>query len=207
MTLVKNTNKIIPSSLNELILVVKRHHILPPTNDFQGFKQADCNSYLRTIELHKEFLLRSTMETDPTYKQIIPYLIFQHKDKFFLMQRHAKASETRLQGKLTLGIGGHIRQEDIARGTIADWAQREFHEEVQYSGSLTVTPLGLINDDSNEVGRVHIGFVFLLAGNSDAISVKSELHSGQLATYAECVEKNNYMESWSSIILPHLANR
>ena len=146
------------------------------------------------------------MEQDQAYKQIIPYLVFTHNGKYFLMERHAKASEQRLKSKLSLGIGGHIRQQDMESTNIFDWAKREFHEEVSYSGQFTIKPLGIINDDSTQVGKVHIGFVFLLEGSSDQISVKSELQSGHLARLAECLEVRDRMESWSSFVLENLTS-
>ena len=144
------------------------------------------------------------METNPLYKQIIPYLIFKHEDRYFLMQRKAKASEQRLKNKYTLGIGGHIRQEDMTSNDIFAWARREFDEEVSYSGSLTITPLGLLNDDSNEVGKVHIGLVLLVEGNSAEITVKSELEGGQLLTLEECEVHYDAMETWSQLIFDYL---
>ena len=192
------------AALDEQILVVKRNHLFPH-GAWQGFKQVDFNEYLQIIQTNKEFLPRSIMEHDPQYKQIIPYLIFEHNDRYFLMQRHKKASEKRLQSKLTLGIGGHIRQEDIQGDSIFDWAKREFHEEVLYNGDVTIKPLGILNDDSNEVGQVHIGFVLLLHGNSDQISIKSELASGRLMTLHECRTQKECMETWSQLVLDFLS--
>src|SRR5581483_9174534 len=118
-----------PYLTDEYILVVKRSHLFP-TQSWQGLKEIDFQTYIDIINKNKEFLPRSIMENDPTYKQIIPYLIFEHENRYFLMQRQAKASEQRLQNKYSLGIGGHIRHEDLQEGTsIFDWAQREFHEE------------------------------------------------------------------------------
>jgi predicted NUDIX family phosphoesterase len=196
-----------PQLHDEHILVVKRTTLLPEPA-WHGLKQVNFDEHLALINTHKEFLPRSIMETDPSYKQIIPYLIFEHNNRYFLMQRQAKASETRLQNKFTLGIGGHIRQEDMTDGaTLFDWARREFHEEVAYSGALAIEPVGLLNDDSNAVGQVHIGFVLLLRGNSDNISVKSELKSGFLATIDECQAHEPLLESWSQVVLAWLAKQ
>jgi len=190
--------------LDEHILVVKRTHLFPD-DAWQGLKKIDFESYLKIINSHKEFLPRSLMEQDPTFKQIIPYLVFEHDNKYFIMQRQAKASEQRLQSKFSLGIGGHIRQEDLQEDTsIFDWARREFHEEVEFKGSLEIEPLGILNDDSNEVGKVHIGFVFILHGDSAEISVKSELKSGLLVTREECLEYVSRMETWSQIVFENL---
>ena len=119
------------------------------------------------------------------------------------MQRSGKASEARLQNKYSLGIGGHIRQDDI-QGSIVDWARREFAEEINYDGSFEVEALGLLNDERDSVGQVHTGFVFLLKGDSDAISVKSELAHGKLATLQECLQVYDAMESWSKMVFDYL---
>jgi predicted NUDIX family phosphoesterase len=185
---------------DEHILVVKRAKLFPK-GSWQGLRHVNGSEYLTIIDKEKEFLPRSLMESDVTYKQIIPYLIFTHKDTYFLMQRQAQATEQRLKNKYTLGIGGHIRQEDLTSNNIVEWAQREFEEEVDYQGSYTVEPLGILNDDSNPVGQVHVGFVFLLKGDSNIIEVKSELKSGQLLTFADCQPYYDSMETWSQITL------
>ena len=127
-----------------------------------------------------------------------------HNDRYFVMQRKASASEQRLASKLSLGIGGHMRQEDMQGTTLFDWAQREFHEEVSYSGTLTITPLGILNDDTNDVGKVHLGIVLIAQGDNDAIMIKSEHKSGQLMTKQECQEQCLKMESWSQLIIEKL---
>ncbi len=190
-----------PHKFNEQILVVKRSHLFPEES-WNGLKQVNFDEYLTIIQDQCEFHPRGLMEDDPTYKQIIPYLVFTHEGRYFLMERHAKASEQRLKSKLSLGIGGHIRKEDMTNGkSIFDWARREFHEEVNYQGDLSIKPLGILNDDSNDVGKVHIGFVFLLEGNSPEISVKSELQSGQLTRLEELITSKDRMETWSQFVV------
>jgi predicted NUDIX family phosphoesterase len=188
-----------PTPHDEQILVVRREHLF--TSDaWHGLKPVNFDSYIAIIDQHKEFHWRSLMEEDPTFKQIIPYLIFQHEDTFFLMQRRPDASAKALQNKYSLGIGGHIRKEDMTNTSLFDWAQREFHEEVDYQGSLTIKPLGIINDDTNDVGRVHVGFALLLIGDCPHISIKSEHKSGTLLTLQECAHFYDRMETWSQFI-------
>lgn len=189
--------------IQEQILVVKRATLLKDAT-WHGLNQQDTQTYIDTINAHKEFLPRAPMETNPLYKQIIPYLVFKHQERYFLMQRKAKATEQRLKNKYTLGIGGHIRQEDMTSNDIFDWARREFDEEVAYTGTLTITPLGLLNDDSNEVGKVHIGLVLLVEGDSAEIAVKSELENGQLLTLTECETYYDAMETWSQLVFDYL---
>lgn len=185
---------------NENILVVKREKLFPGTA-FQGLVSAPTQSLLEIINQEKEFKPRPQMEEDLGYKQIIPYLLFKYQDRYFLMQRKATSTDQRLKNKYTLGIGGHMRQEDLLDGsTIFDWGKREFHEEVAYDGSLKITPLGMLNDDSNAVGQVHLGLVLLLEGDSCHIKIRSELKSGQLLTAQEMLAYYDDMETWSQII-------
>ncbi len=195
--------KVFQGKQDEEILVVPRQHLFPATT-VQGFEPGSFDTYQKCIQTHGCYKWRSAMETDPSFKQIIPYLVFMFEDRVFLMQRRAKASEARLQSKLTLGIGGHIRQEDCASRNIIDWARREFAEEVNYDGTYSVQPLGLINDEADEVGQVHTGFAFLLVGDRPTISVRSELKSGELVTLAECRKRFDRLESWSQYVLAYL---
>jgi predicted NUDIX family phosphoesterase len=190
MALITPTTHAAKQTHDEQILVVKRS-VLFPDGAWQGLQEVDMQEYLHEVKMHQEFRPRALMEQDPTYKQIIPYLIFSHDNHYFLMERAKKASEQRLKSKLTLGIGGHIRKEDISGASIFDWARREFHEEINYSGNLSITPLGILNDDSNEVGQVHVGFVLLLKGDSPA-------------TKDECLKQKARMETWSQFVLEQL---
>jgi predicted NUDIX family phosphoesterase len=198
MTLEKNLNpKQEHQKTDEIILVVKREKLIEET--WQGIKDINFEEFAAVVEKEAEFMPRSLMEQDPKYKQIIPYLIFNYQDKLYIMQRQAKASEQRLKSKLTLGIGGHIRKEDLTSNNIIDWATREFEEEVDYKGGYKVQPIGLLNDDSNPVGEVHLGVVFLLIADSDKIEVRSEFKSGKLITLEEGEFEYPLMENWAQI--------
>lgn len=170
----------------------------------RGVDEIDLSHYLTIIQTQGQFLPRPAMEQDVRFKQVIPYLIFRHQERYFLMQRASKASEQRLRSKFSLGIGGHVREDDLNGSSIFDWARREFAEEVNYQGNLDVQVLGILNDDSNEVGRVHVGLVLLLTGDSSQIKIKSEWQSGGLATLAECMVLAGQFESWSYLVLEYL---
>lgn len=191
------------SKQDEMILVVKREKLFAQ-EAWQGLRNINPEEYIGLINREKEFLPRSLMELDPVYKQIIPYLIFTHDNKYFLMQRRAESTEQRLKNKYSLGIGGHIRQEDITGKTLFDWAAREFEEEVNFNGNYKIEALGILNDDSNPVGQVHVGFVFLLHGNSPDMSVKSELKNGNLYSLEECAQYYSQMETWTQIVYDYL---
>ena len=190
---------------HENILVVKKTTLFGQ-KAVQGLIK-ETESYLTIIHQAKEFLPRPQMEQDENYKQIIPYLVFKYQNRYFLMQRRSDSSEQRLSNKFSLGIGGHMRQEDMEQAsTIFDWAKREFHEEIDYSGNFSITTLGLLNDDTTDVGKVHTGLVLLLEGDSPEIQVRSELKSGKLLTLPECFDFYPQMETWSQIIFDTLTD-
>ena len=189
------------NKFNESILVVKRKNLFPD-GDWTGIKQVDFEHYLKLVQQLQEFMPRGLAEDDTTYKQIIPYLVFRHNDLYFLMQRKGSSSEQRLANKYSLGIGGHLREEDMKGSTIIEWAQREFDEEICYNGSVTITPLGILNSESSPVDQVHIGFVLLLEGDSADISIRSELQSGELVPLSVCKEKD--LEGWSRFVVEYL---
>lgn len=189
----------------ENIMVVKRTDFFTDDDAWQGIHDSDLESHLERIKAYHTFLPRSLMELDETYKQIIPYIIFTYQDSYFLMQRQSHSSEQRLKNKFSLGIGGHLRYEDMKESDIVSWAMREFHEEVDYSGTFSTQFLGILNDDSSDVGRVHMGLVLLFKGDSPAIKVKSELKSGQLLSLHKCTEYYDTLESWSQMAVRFLS--
>jgi predicted NUDIX family phosphoesterase len=194
--------------VDEKVLAVQRSllfDIIP-----QGFVVTDLGVFEQKIMKSKEFLWRSSVETDFVYKQIIPYLIFTYNNRFFLMKRRDTTTESRLKNCYSLGIGGHIREDDIVEGaanSIADWAMREFIEEIKYPGTLKISSMGILNDESDEVGQVHTGFVFLLEGSTDQISIKDEHEWGGLVTLQEAQAHYHQMEKWSQMVFDFLLTK
>jgi len=190
-------------SQEEEILVIRKEFLFP-YGIIDGLQFVDVHEYESLIVSKGVFMRRSLVEENINFKQIIPYLIFMHKDKIFLMQRKSSASESRLKNKYSLGIGGHIRKEDLLNGDITLWAKREFNEEVLYKGAFNIKPIGLLNDERDSVGMVHTGFVFLVEGDTDKIDVRSELKQGNLFCISECLRFYPKMESWSKIVFDYL---
>jgi predicted NUDIX family phosphoesterase len=188
---------------DEDILVVSTQLLFQNNLAWYGINP-DVKTYTDLIKAHSSFIPRAHAETNQNYKQIIPYIIFLFEDKIFVMQRKQTASEQRLAGKLSIGIGGHIREEDITSSDITSWALREFQEEVTFTGLHTVQQLGVLNDDSSDVGKVHLGVILLFRGNSNQISINDEHKSGILLTRDECLALKSSMESWSQICLDFL---
>jgi predicted NUDIX family phosphoesterase len=140
--------------------------------------------------------------------QLIPYVIYEDNDTLFVMQRSPDASEQRLANKCSLGIGGHIRQEDLHETDIAAWALREFEEEVDVSVMPAIEIVGLVYDPRDMVGRVHLGIVMRAIAQPGAhIRIKDEHISGELKTFDEAYRLYDSLESWSQLVLDILASK
>lgn len=157
------------------------------------------------IQKYGEFKRRGDIEEDRNWKQVIPYLVFRHKKKYFLMRRNDKG-DYRLINKCSLGIGGHINKEDLGSNDIINWAKREFTEEVLYNGNFTSQPIGYINNDTVPIDQVHLAYVMLLEGDSDTITTNKEdnLRTGELLTLKEIETQYEQLESWSRIVFKFL---
>ena len=193
----------------ERVLVLAREKIFTP-NSWRGVN-SDREHIQKVILLTQsdaEFKERDSVEEDPSMKQIIPYLVFRYKDRNFLMHRSGEGKERRLHNKFSLGIGGHIREEDVGSENVFKWAEREFHEEVSYPGKFTTEILGLLNDDeTDKVGNVHLGILILVEGDSPEIKIRDEHKSGQLLPLNGIGEHREEMESWSKFVYDYLVDQ
>jgi predicted NUDIX family phosphoesterase len=175
---------------------------------FQGF-QGDVDRYLRILldPLHTSFRPRDEVETDPSYKQLIPYCIFRCGDLVFHYKRGKAGGEGRLHSKRSIGIGGHISSTDPLHGerVYAAAMHREIAEEVVLESGVRDVCVGLINDDETPVGRVHLGIVHLFELDSAKVHPREEsiLETG-FAPPAELRAQQDQFESWSQICLAHL---
>jgi predicted NUDIX family phosphoesterase len=193
------------SAASEQVLCVKRDDIFPD-GAWHGFVTTNLQRHQEVIRKHHLFKPRAEVEDDPTYQQIIPYVVFRHRDRYFLTHRLRASSEKRLRKQYSLGIGGHINPDDIRAGDpILDGLKREWGEEVVYDGRFETTLLGFLNEDSSPVSKVHLGVVFLLDGDSPNISIReTNKLAGELLSLDEMRIYYLGMESWSQIVYDRL---
>lgn len=188
----------------EKVMVVARE-VLFADGIWNGLMTDNLQRYIKIISKKHKFLPRVEVEHDPSYKQIIPYLIFKKEDKIFLMRRRADHSDLRIANLYSLGIGGHINKKDLnGRGGLISWAKREFEEEIDYQGKYKTDFLGLINHDANDIGLVHTGLVIKVSGDSDSIAIRNEHKSGELIPITEAGRFYKQMETWSQIVYDYL---
>jgi predicted NUDIX family phosphoesterase len=190
---------------SEQVLCVKREDIFPD-GAWHGFVFNDLERHQAVIRERHFFMSRAAVENDPAYQQIIPYVVFRHDARYFLTHRLRASSEKRLRKQYSLGVGGHINPGDLEAGDpILDGLKREWGEEVVYDGRFEAELIGLLNDDSSPVSKVHLGVVFLVVGNSPNIAIReTDKLAGELLTLDEMRIYYLGMESWSQMVYDRL---
>lgn len=175
---------------------------------FQGIN-TNVSPYLKTLldPAYVSYRPRDQMETDPSYKQLIPYCIFRCEGKLFHYQRGKQQGEGRLHSKRSIGVGGHIstQDRDLANSPYLEAMHREIEEEVFLESPYRDTCVGLLNDDQTEVGRVHLGIVHIF--DLDAPKVRPREKSMLMAGFAsseELIRDLDQFETWSQLCLRHL---
>jgi len=182
---------------DEQVMVVERQTLAPFLIEW-GLVQEHTDEILDAITDRHFFLDRPTAEISPQYKQIIPYVLIRRDDSYFLLQRTPKQTEARLHHKLSLGIGGHINPDTPE---LLDGLQKELEEEVDVAGDYDLTFVGILNDDSTEVGSVHLGAVFVLDAHDPSVSVReTEKMTGRWIARGKLAEHREMMETWSAIV-------
>jgi predicted NUDIX family phosphoesterase len=196
----------------EQVLVVHRS-VFESVGAFQGVC-FDVDRYLPEFFTRgvPRFIPRPAAEADPSYKQLIPYVVMTHAGKCLSYVRGKRAGETRLVGRRSIGIGGHINPIDDSDSlfepdlfdTYRAAVQREVDEEVAIPGSPEDRIVALINDDSTEVGQVHLGVVHLWRLESDVVEKREQMMTqlGFASPEALRSDREN-LETWSQLCLDH----
>jgi len=191
----------------EMILVVPRSEF-DRLGSFQGL-HFEVDRYLSQLLTppSPRFMARSLAETDPSFKQIIPYAIFTHGGRILSYVRGGKGGEKRLAAKRSIGIGGHMNDSDT-EGDAFDLAayhralKREISEELKVSSAYTQRAVALLNDDSTDVGRVHMGVVHIFECETDDIECAEAGITDLAFLERETLHANHEnLETWSQICL------
>lgn len=194
----------------ERVLCFERK-LLEELGVFQGIS-LDVEKYLPVVTSSSKilYLNRSEAEQDKRYKQLIPYVLVVCKDKILRYRRGRAGQETRLHGLFSVGIGGHISEEDSglfsSKVGYQEGMRRELMEEIALeTGELKEAPVALINDDSTEVGYVHFGVVHVVrVPGEDLAGQDSGIVAPEFIPIAEAVKDPSAYETWSRFCLEHL---
>ena len=193
----------------ERVLCFERN-LLQELGVFQGLS-LEIEKYLPVVTSPSRilYLNRSEAEQDKRYKQLIPYVLVVCNDKILRYRRGRGGQETRLHGLYSVGIGGHISEEDHGLFSTGPGYQegmrRELMEEVAID-EVKEAAVAVINDDSTEVGYVHFGVVHVLSATTEAIvGRRSGILNPEFVPIAEAVKDVSDYESWSRFCLDHLS--
>ncbi len=199
----------------EFVWVVPRGKILPSAG-LHGFLPLEPGEleahYLAPARTEGFFVERRYAEVHPEFKQTIPYVVVTQGSRVLCLTRLDTQGERRLHGRRSIGVGGHVNPCDT-EGPAPDLLQnaclRELHEELLLPGDLDpgqLQPLGLLNDDTTEVGAVHLGLVFRLDATRLTVAIReTEAMTGRLEeldtllALAEGPEPP--FETWSTLLL------
>jgi predicted NUDIX family phosphoesterase len=148
------------------------------------------------------FEARAEMERDRRFKQVIPYLVLRDGARYFLMRRTRAGADERLHDRWSIGVGGHLNPGD---GDLGGGLRREWTEEVEADFTPEFRLVGLLNDDTTEVGSVHVGAVFVADAAGRRVAIReTEKLSGAFADPAEVASVTSDLETWSRLVFEAL---
>ncbi|HET7645107.1 MAG TPA: hypothetical protein VFM03_01345 [Candidatus Limnocylindria bacterium] len=189
--------------MTERVLVLPRSAV-PGGTGFHGIRKADAGALdaLRTaVRDHGRYEDRPVAEEDPDSKQLIPYVVVRDGPRTFLMQRTNAGGDARLHGKASIGVGGHLNPVDHGEDALMAGLRREWDEELEADWEPEFRLVGLLNDESNPVGAVHLGVVFEVEAAGRRVTVREhEKLTGAFATRDELAAAWNRLETWSQLV-------
>lgn len=192
--------------MSERVLVLPRDGV-PGGCGFIGVRpvEPDALEALRAALMQGgRYLERAAAEEDPAFKQIIPYVVVVDGDRVFLMERTEAGGDARLHRKASIGVGGHLNPVDESEDPLLAGLRREWAEEVSADWEPRFELLGLLNDDRNPVGAVHLGVVFrVLAAGAVDVREADKL-TGHMASRDEVRAAWDRLETWSQLVAAQL---
>ncbi len=189
----------------ERVLVVPRAAVV--ADPWRGLRTdpAGLEAAIAAIGVQGRFSDRSAMETDPSFKQVIPYLVLRDGERWFLMRRTKAGTDARLHERWSIGVGGHLNPGDR---DLAGGLRREWREELDAPFVPEFRPVGLLNDDETDVGAVHIGVVYEADAGGRAVAVREvDKLAGAFADEADVAAVRDRLESWSELVFDALRVR
>ena len=194
----------------ENILVIRRS-LFDELGAFQGLS-LEPEKYLKAIlsRGNNFFIARPQAESDPAYKQIIPYALIVFQNTVLHYVRGKKAGEQRLIAKGSIGIGGHMNETDESLFAMDEAAyragvEREVNEEIKIDAPFEDQIVALLNDDTTEVGKVHLGIVHIFNLKEPKVQKREAMITGlTFLTKDELTRRRESLESWSQICLDSL---
>ena len=195
--------------MDELVLVVPTAEVIAEVGGgagWHGIRDASAEALGALIRRSGEFRPRAAMEDDETFKQVIPYLILKDGDRWFLMQRTKAGGDARLHDRYSIGVGGHVNPRDGGLdGDLTAALRREWLEELDVDFVPEFRFVGLLNDDTTPVGRVHVGLVYDGDARGRPVAIReTDKLSGSFVAASEVAAVADRLETWSRLAFDFL---
>jgi predicted NUDIX family phosphoesterase len=189
--------------MTERVLVLPRAEV-PGGTDFHGLRIVDeghLDLLRAAVARYGRYLERPVAEEDRSHKQLIPYVLVRDGNRVFLMHRTDAGGDPRLHGKASIGVGGHLNPVDEGQDALMAGLRREWAEELVADWEPEFRLVGLLNDDTNPVGSVHLGVVFEVdaAGRSVDVRERDKLLGG-FADADALAASWDRLETWSLLV-------
>lgn len=186
---------------DERVLVVPRAAV-PDGADWYGVRLDGVSAFLDVVGREGRFLDRQAMERDRAFKQVIPYLVLRDGPRYFLMRRTRAGGDARLHDRWSIGVGGHLNPGDA---DVFGGLRREWREEVEAAFEPGFRPIALLNDDTTEVGAVHIGIIVVADATGRPVRVReTDKLDGAFVEPAEVRAVADRLETWSALVFEAL---
>lgn len=185
----------------ERVLVIDRSVVMGDPG-WSGIQTAGVDAFEGLVLRHGRFVPRAEAEVDRRLKQVIPYLVLRDGARYFLMRRTRAGGDARLHDRCSIGVGGHLNPGD---GDLAGGLAREWAEELSADFVPAFQLVGLLNDDSTDVGSVHLGAIYIADAEGRTVAIReTDKLEGAFATADEVAASVERMESWSAIAFAYL---
>jgi predicted NUDIX family phosphoesterase len=186
---------------DELVFVVPRSSIAEDAG-WYGIRTDDLDAFVEALERDGRYEPRPAMEVDPSFKQVIPYLVLRDGERFFLMRRTRAGVDARLHDRYSIGVGGHLNPGD---GGVLGGLRREWGEELVADFEPDFRLVGLLNDDTTDVGAVHLGAVFVADAAGRPVGIReTDKLNGRFAEPPEVAAVSDRLETWSRLCFEFL---
>lgn len=189
------------TSQPEQVLVIPRAAIMADPG-WLGLREEGLLEFEGLLAREGRFEARADMERDRRFKQVIPYLVLRDGCRYFLMRRTRAGTDERLHDRWSIGVGGHLNPGD---GDLGGGLRREWAEEVEADFTPEFRLVGLLNDDTTDVGSVHVGAVFVADAAGRAVAIReTEKLSGAFAEPEAVAAVSGDLETWSRLVFEAL---
>jgi predicted NUDIX family phosphoesterase len=167
-----------------------------------GIRTDDLDVFVEALERDGRYEPRPQMEVDPSFKQVIPYLILRDGERYFLMRRTRAGVDARLHDRYSIGVGGHLNPGD---GGVLGGLRREWREELVADFEPAFRLVGLLNDDTTEVGAVHLGAVYVTEAAGRPVTIReTDKLAGSFVEPHEVATVADQLETWSRLCFEFL---